>query len=213
MPEVSLRTAISRAARTLVIALALLPLAAPAQVFVYPRRPNKSQVRYYDFDWRHVDILVGPEADTSRADEMQRRIGPATPRPPDPPPQGTPTDAPLAPRSQASEGPAQPPPSEPPPPPATPPDEAPFSERTLPVVRDPKELLGGRGGGGMRLFFYEREREVAERAAALIVHSYVYLVGQFNYVPTETFPYILYSSYQEFLQTNLFPLQEGTLGV
>ncbi|HZA13869.1 MAG TPA: tolB protein precursor protein, partial [Myxococcaceae bacterium] len=244
MPEVSLRSALLRAARAFVIALALLPLAAPAQGFVYPRRPNKSQVRYYDFDWRHVDILVGPEADTSRADEMQRRISPpAAPRPPDqpgpgeaphvPPPQGTPADAPLAPRSSADgeagklmpdskvgEGsapattpPAQSPPSEPPPPPATPADEAPFSERTLPVVRDPKELLGGRGGGGMRLFFYEREREVAERAAALIVHSYVYLVGQFNYVPTETFPYILYSSYQEFLQTNLFPLQEGTLGV
>ncbi|HZA52387.1 MAG TPA: hypothetical protein VE549_16700, partial [Myxococcaceae bacterium] len=112
MPEVSLRSALLRAARAFVIALALLPLAAPAQVFVYPRRPNKSQVRYYDFDWRHVDILVGPEADTSRADEMQRRISPpAAPRPPDqpgpgeaphvPPPQGTPADAPLAPRSSA----------------------------------------------------------------------------------------------------------------
>jgi hypothetical protein len=45
MPEVSLRSALLRAARAFVIALALLPLAAPAQVFVYPRRPNKSQVR------------------------------------------------------------------------------------------------------------------------------------------------------------------------
>jgi hypothetical protein len=228
MSEVSLRTGSSRAAGALAIALALLPLAALAQVFVYPRRPNKSQVRYYDFDWRHVDILVGPEADTSRADEMQRRIAPATPRPPDQPgpseaphvpaPTGPPGDAPLAPRSLSGAPAAQPPPepsSAPPvsPPPAAPPDDAPFSERILPVVRDPRELLGGRAGGGIRLFFYEREREVAERAAALIVGSYAYLVGQFNYVPTETFPYILYSSYQEFLQTNLFPLQEGTLGV
>lgn len=28
-----------------------------------------------------------------------------------------------------------------------------------------------------------------------------------------TLPYILYSTYHEFLQTNLFPVQEGVLGV
>src|SRR5919198_2350979 len=108
MSHGSLRTGRSRFARVLAMVLVFSPVAALAQVFVYPRRANKSQVRYYDFDWRHVDILVGPEADTSRADEMQRRISPATPpRPPDqpgpgeaphvPPPAGMPGDAPIAP--------------------------------------------------------------------------------------------------------------------
>jgi hypothetical protein len=67
--------------------------------------------------------------------------------------------------------------------------------------------------GGVRFYFYEREREVAERAAPLIEEAYRYLVDQFQYVPTQTFPYILYSSYQEFLQTNLFQVSEGTLGL
>jgi WD40-like Beta Propeller Repeat len=232
------RTARPRVARVVVLLLALIPVAAVAQVFVYPRRPNKSQVRYYDFDWRHVDILVGPDADTSRADEMKRRTTPATPQPPDkpgpseaphvPPVEGKPGDTPSGSTPSVPGTPRLPNPTLQPSKPAAPgdsssgptvvppagpsPDEAPFSDRTLPEAKDARELLGNRTGG-VRLFFYEREREVAERAAALIVHSYVYLVGQFNYVPTETFPYILYSSYQEFLQTNLFPLQEGTLGV
>ncbi|NPC79706.1 tolB protein precursor protein, partial [Pyxidicoccus fallax] len=67
--------------------------------------------------------------------------------------------------------------------------------------------------GGVRFYFYERERVVAERAAPLIEEAYRYLVDQFQYVPTQTFPYILYSSYQEFLQTNLFQVSEGTLGL
>ena len=54
---------------------------------------------------------------------------------------------------------------------------------------------------------------MAERAAPLIEEAYRYLVDSFDYVPTETFPYVLYSSYQEFLQTNVFPISEGTLGV
>jgi hypothetical protein len=201
-----------------------LPLEAVAQVFVYPRRPNKSQVRYYEFDWQHVDILVGPEADTSRADDLDRRVSEPTHAPD---PRGAPADNPHVPAPGMA-------PRESPAPPGvgtgartpslevSPQDTAaaaggldqgpPFSERRLDPARDPRELLGARTGG-VRLFFYEREREVAERAAALIVDAYVYLVGQFDYVPTQTFPYILYSSYQEFLQTNLFPLQEGTLGV
>ena len=32
-------------------------------------------------------------------------------------------------------------------------------------------------------------------------------------VPDHQLPYVLYSSYEEFLQTNLFPVQEGILGV
>ncbi|MHB8872473.1 MAG: tolB protein precursor protein [Myxococcaceae bacterium] len=67
--------------------------------------------------------------------------------------------------------------------------------------------------GKVRLYFYTRERAIAERAAAVMTEEYVRLAKSFKYVPTRTFPYVLYSSYQEFLQTNLFPLQEGVLGV
>src|SRR5262245_19805965 len=48
--------------RTGAIAAALALLAATdaveAQIFVYPRRPGKSHVRYFGFDWRYVDIKV-----------------------------------------------------------------------------------------------------------------------------------------------------------
>lgn len=70
-----------------------------------------------------------------------------------------------------------------------------------------------RAHGAIRLYFYEHERKVAEHAAALIEAAYRELAKTFHYVPQVTFPYVLYSSYQEFLQTNLFPLQEGVLGV
>ncbi len=227
----------------------LLPLEGLAQVFVYPRRPNKSQVRYYEFDWQHVDILVGPDADRSRADDMNRQISrgdPGTPRPGDETAESPHVPVPGEPPSDSdSPAPVNPPPTAPlgtapgtgdvKPDDEVPPGtdvsttpgpstgsadggteadegDAPFVQRRLDPARSPKELLGAKSGG-VRLFFYEREREIAERAAALIVDAYVYLVGQFDYVPTQTFPYILYSSYQEFLQTNLFPLQEGTLGV
>jgi hypothetical protein len=245
---------------------------AEAQVFVYPRRPNKSQVRWYNFEWKHVDILVGPEADTRRADDFER-LG--TEPPAAGPPQGGPQTVPQTPpphpttpvpvqepppgggagfptpqlqgQLDVDAGTVQPPQAEGWPgeggtaadfgadggtpttengiaasgvPPhidpfrveTMPRDLPPFVERQLPPLREPRELLGA-STGGVRLYYYEREAQVAERAAALIVDSYVYLVGQFDYVPTETFPYVLYSSYQEFLQTNLFPLQEGTLGV
>ena len=71
----------------------------------------------------------------------------------------------------------------------------------------------GAKSGIIRLYFYEREREVAERASAVVMDSFRYLENEFQFVPPETVPLILYSSYQEFLETNLFPLSEGTLGV
>jgi hypothetical protein len=74
-----------------------------------------------------------------------------------------------------------------------------------------KEVL--QTSGGIRLFFYERERDIAERAATSIEASYRYLAGEFAYAPRKTFAYFLYSSYIEFLQTQLFPIQEGVLGV
>jgi hypothetical protein len=143
------------------VALALLavggaPSLAAAQVpgvYVVPRRADQSKVRYFDFDWQHLDIEV------------------EVPKP----------DPPLHGRTSTSSW--NPPPT---------------STATT---------------GKIRLFFYSRERGVAERASAYIEASYKYLVDEFHYVPERTFPYILYSSYQEFLQTNLFPLQEGILGV
>ncbi len=48
------------------------------------------------------------------------------------------------------------------------------------------------------------------RHPGAVVHS---LVEKFHYVPTKTFPYILYSSYAEFLETNVFAVSEGTLGI
>lgn len=65
----------------------------------------------------------------------------------------------------------------------------------------------------MRLYFYRQEHVIAERAAAAIESTYREYVRTFRFVPGEIFPYVLYSSYQEFLQTNLFPVQEGVLGV
>jgi hypothetical protein len=35
------------------------PSLAEGQVFVLPRRPSQTNVRYADFDWRYADILVG----------------------------------------------------------------------------------------------------------------------------------------------------------
>ncbi len=262
----------------LVAGTVVLPVRdAEAQVYVYPRRALKSPVRWYDFSWQYVDVLVGPDADKSRASDVGR-TGPQKPQVPQNPQTGpdavpsspAPHPGPVSPGS-GEDAPVQPPgsgggfPELPAPgdgvaatePTATAPGvgakvgEAvssvavgspgaaafegiaatgvpaaidpfkvdvmplnlpPYTERRLPPLVEPQTLLG-RNTGGVRLYFYDREEEVAKRATALIVDSYVYLVGQFNYVPTETFPYVLYSSYQEFLQTNLFPLQEGTLGV
>ncbi|MEM6931260.1 MAG: hypothetical protein AAF602_30300, partial [Myxococcota bacterium] len=109
---------------------------ALAQVWVAPRRPGQTIVRYSAHDWRTIDLLVGEELGD-----------PVTP------------------------------------------------------------------AGGVRLFFYEAEREAAERAAAQLEGAYRELVEAFDFVPPKRFDYIVYGSYQEFLRTNLFPVQEGVLGV
>ncbi|WP_041792438.1 PD40 domain-containing protein [Stigmatella aurantiaca] len=245
--------------RPLIVAalLVLLPSAALAQVFVVPRRAERSAVNTFDFEWRHVDILVGPAA-KGVADAPERT---AFPQPPGAP-AGPVTTAPT---TDTPGGPvATPPPpvetretlSEPPnggvdttqagaPDGGTPgPDGG--SDGGPVVATVPSGPLqasvdaGADGGttltieltdggspdggptyatslgaatGGVRFYFYERERTVAERATPLIEEAYRYLVEQFQYVPTKTFPYILYNSYQEFLQTNVFFVQEGTLGV
>lgn len=67
--------------------------------------------------------------------------------------------------------------------------------------------------GGIRLFWYTAEAATAERARAQLERSYRELAVLFDYTPEKRFDYVLYGTYQEFLKTNLFPLQEGILGV
>ena len=75
------------------------------------------------------------------------------------------------------------------------------------------DYLDDDGSAGVRLYFYERELGVARIAAGLVRQSWKYLVDRFNYKPSTKVPYILYNSYREFLQTNVFQVEEGTLGV
>ncbi|HEX8909596.1 MAG TPA: hypothetical protein VF805_10355, partial [Anaeromyxobacteraceae bacterium] len=69
------------------------------------------------------------------------------------------------------------------------------------------------GEGGIRLYFYRREREVAERALPVIRNAYLRLVDQFHYTPTKQIPFILYASQREFQATNVFQVTESVLGV
>lgn len=193
-----------RTAGPLIVGLlgALLVETASAQVLVIPRRAYKSHVRYFTFDWRHVDILVGLDANTLDADRVQvdiltdpeRLLAPTSTR------TGTTS---TSTRALAYE-----------PPPARTSTLSTLITPDLELARSSSEALElGPLTGGVRLFFYGGEESAARHAAASIEHSYRYLVQQFHYIPERTFPYILYNSYQEFLQTNLFPAQEGLLGV
>jgi Tol biopolymer transport system component len=191
--------------------------AALGQVFVLPRRANKSRVRYFAFDWRHVDILVGLDANTLDADRVETEIvtDPERLRL-----RATSTVTPARTSTIGSTISADP---------ATEERVEADHPQTMPVftatraqtriVADLEAITSTRGlelgplTGGVRLFFYEGERTAAQHAAASIEQSYRYLVQKFRYIPERTFPYILYNSYQEFLQTNLFPVQEGILGV
>ncbi|MFP2932209.1 TolB family protein, partial [Pyxidicoccus sp. 3LG] len=239
----------------------LFPGLALAQFYVVPRRPGKSPVNTYEFEWRHVDILVGPGAEglakppeRTAHEQPPGTQGGANPDSPTTPESGDPLNPQPAPPPETTGG-------------SSPPPE---SQTTLPPINSTPLVLEGTDGGtpatagtvgddggtallaaggadggvgdgglgslaslggadggfnytyakslgtksgGVRFYFYERERVVAERAAPLIEEAYRYLVDQFQYVPTQTFPYILYSSYQEFLQTNLFQVSEGTLGL
>lgn len=122
---------------------ALLALSWPihealGQVWVAPRRPGQTMVRYANHDWHTFDLLVDEPFTTADGETHE--------------------------------------------------------------------------AGGVRLFFYEAEREAAERAAAQLSIAYRELVVKFDFVPPKRFDYVVYGSYQEFLRTNLFPVQEGVLG-
>lgn len=206
----------------LIVLTALLFAAPPAiaQVFVYPRRPGQTNTRYFHFDWRYTDILAG--------DDVQLDRGPAGPRGPadlsDPSEAGTdrspegiprfPLLRPSTPGSSTSPAPSMA---------ARDGNRTTQSEQSDATSRqtsdDNEAAREARlqslkdEAGGMRLYFYESEREIAGRAATAIESAYTELLESFDYAPPKTFPFILYNTYQEFLQTNLFPIQEGVLGV
>src|SRR5260370_16929902 len=54
----------------------------------------------------------------------------------------------------------------------------------------------GAKSGLIRLYFYEREREVAERASAVGIDPFRYLKHKFQFAPPKTGPLIPYSSHQ-----------------
>lgn len=197
-----------------------------AQVYVQPRLAYKSQVRHYNYQWWYIDLDVGPD----RGLTLTQSIRPVRAAPPPglaagpeaaarPASGAAPAAASSSQQQQATNG-GQ---DEPGPagklqPPA--PAEAqsagearaqtsPAPAQAAPAPRSARQEPVGK----VRLFFYAREHKSAEHAAALIASAYRRLSEQFQFTLSHTFPYVLYNTYQEFLETNIFPLQEGVLGV
>ncbi|MFW5968270.1 MAG: hypothetical protein ACOCV2_12165, partial [Persicimonas sp.] len=52
----------------------LWPMVADAQVYVYPRRSSQTNVRWHDFDWHHIDIMVGPKASGETIEDPGPRL-------------------------------------------------------------------------------------------------------------------------------------------
>jgi hypothetical protein len=167
-----------------------------AEIYVYPRRPSQTNVRYADFDWKYIDIGTRKGKDPELSFGEGARLHSEAFKPPADGTWAWPSlkDAPLQkPVNQVVPG---------------------GGASGMPLEAHPTAAREGAGhAGGVRLYFYERERSIAERAAASIEDSYRYLAHEFGYRPGKTFAYFLYASYIEFLQTDLFPLQEGVLGV
>lgn len=178
----------------------LTAVPAAAQVFVYPRRPGQTNVRFDDFKWRHVNILTGPESQVETSDPGPRggadpvsfeRKGPGDEMLPRYPLHHPVSSGGMGGGFYARSG---------------------AGDSSASEAESRIEKLA-KHAGGLRLFYYESEEEVTERATPAIEESYRALMGSFDFAPPKTFPFILYNSYHEFLQTNLFPIQEGVLGV
>ncbi len=218
------------------VSLWVLPSSAQAQVFVYPRRPSQTNVRWKDFNWSHIDVLIGPKASGETAHQagprMHYGVGPGVSGPHTTPlgaggqwdwtaarmmrqaPGGgvggprasaDKTDAGKAKQASNGDGVAG----------------TGLAGTGVAGAGSPSTGVDATGKnadvppwtGGVRLYFYKHEKKAARWAAGYIAQMYRELVHDFNYVPRKTFPYFLYSSYQEFMQTNIFPIQEGVLGV
>jgi hypothetical protein len=165
-------------------------------LLVHPRRPGQTNVRYAQFDWRYVDLLTNETLELDIEWQRGPRYHLGSYRPPaDGTPWAWPALSPTPVGAFDQTG-------------AVGTVEASGPGKPDSIAREVMETAGG-----VRLYFYERERTIAERAAASIETSYRYLAEQFAYAPRKTFAYFLYSSYIEFLQTELFPIQEGVLGV
>ena len=177
----------------LVCAALCLTGVARADVYVYPRRPSKTNVRYADFAWKYIDIRLKKDRTPRLSFGKGARLHNGALRPPTDGTWAWPS-ASEAPRTRWSQSVGAAP-------------LAPLEAHST----TPRTTAGN--ASGVRLYFYERERKIAERAAASIEDSYRYLTKEFDYTPDTTFAYFLYASYIEFLQTDLFPLQEGVLGV
>src|SRR5712671_5078315 len=75
------------------------------------------------------------------------------------------------------------------------------------------DFLDDDGSAGVRFYYYDREYPVARIAAGLVRETWRYLTDRFQYKPSVKVPYILYNTYREFLETNVFQVEEGVLGV
>jgi len=198
-----------RRSTQLLVALLVFGCTAPAfaQVFVFPRRPGQTNVRYDEFRWRHVNLFSGSNRDVETTDPgprggadpvgVRRRGSKPSMVPTYPlhhPGHGLtdPGSGPLASTSSESGGPEHS-------------NDDDSSDSRI-------DELASRAGG-LKFYFYESARDVAQRALPVVEDSYRALLGSFDFAPPKTFPFIFYNSYQEFLQTNLFPIREGVLGV
>ena len=185
---------VRRVVQSLLLLVLSLPATGSAQALVHPRRPGQTNVRYAHFDWHYADLLTNEQLDMDIEWQRGPRFHMGVYRPPS---LGTPWAWPAL--SQVPTGTAT--------------TDAAEGQRKADTAAAPFTREVMETAGGVRLYFYERERSIAERAAASIEESYRYLAEQFAYAPRKTFAYFLYSSYIEFLQTELFPIQEGVLGV
>jgi hypothetical protein len=132
-------------------------------------------VRYADFDWKYIDIGTKKDKTPELSWGEATRLHAQPFRPPADGSWAWPSlkDAPLT-RKDRSGALEQVPPN--------------AGTTGMPLETHPTASREGAGhAGGVRLYFYERERPIAERAAASIEDSYRYLAHEFGYRPGKTF--------------------------
>jgi hypothetical protein len=68
-------------------------------------------------------------------------------------------------------------------------------------------------GAPVRLYFYDREKQVAGLARYFTAEAYREFAERFAYHPSRRIPYLIYNSHFEFQSTNAFFISEHVLGV